>query len=390
MKTSQQFDGYSRVVISVSEDISYSSGTEAGRTLTLECPWGTQKMANEILEQIKGFSYHPYSASGALIDPAAELGDGVNAKDVYSGIYSQDIQFGHIFSSDISAPSEEEIDHEYPYVPKQERKVTRSLYNLTTELKVQAGLISAEVSERKSNVESINSTLSLQSGQIAAKVNKTGGSSSSFGWVLDESSWTIKANGSDVLKATQSGLEIYGKITATSGKIGGFTIESNYMNYNGQTWGGTNSTGIYIGPSGIQLGTGFKVTNAGKITATGGDFSGTIRCDDLYVKNDSGGYDKITTSSIQSSLSGGAAYRSSGWGNYSSGIVCPTANNLYSAMVSSGSGKLERLRVKDLTCDSIGTSNFLYGGFTYKPKTIAYKDGKNITRTITILAREMT
>ena len=293
--SSPQFDGFSRVVITVSDDVKYSAGTDSGRTLTLVCPWGTQKMAQDILDNIQGFQYQPYTAEGALLDPAAELGDGITANNIYGGIYSQSIKFGPRLTATVSAPTEEELDHEYPYVPKQERKVTRNLRQLTSELRVQAGLISAEVAERKSETEKLSAELKVQAGQISAKVEKTGGNFSSFGWSLDDSSWTIKANSTDVLKATKNGLEIYGKVTATSGKIGGFNIESNYLSYNNQTWGGTNTTGIYIGTSGIQLGKNFKVDASGNLTAASGTFSGYVKAGNIQYGD---GYGTLHASAL--------------------------------------------------------------------------------------------
>ncbi|MBQ8797235.1 MAG: hypothetical protein IJZ56_03455 [Oscillospiraceae bacterium] len=287
-RSAPQFDGYTKVIIIVSDDVEYSAGTDTGRTLTVTNPWGTQAMADNLLSKIKGFQYQPYTAKNAILDPAAELGDGINANFVYGGIYSMETKFGRTLRATVSAPSDEEIDHEYPYVSKQERKVTRRLYQLSSELRVQAGLISAEVSERKTETEQLFAQLSLQSNQIAAKVSKSGGDSSSFGWVLDDSSWTIKANSTDILKATKNGLEIYGKITATSGKIGGFDIASNSLTYNNQTWGGTNTTGIYIGPSGIQLGKNFKVDASGNLTAASGTFTGNVRAGSIQYGGDNG------------------------------------------------------------------------------------------------------
>lgn len=287
-KSSPQFDGYTKVIIIVSEDVEYSAGTDTGRTLTVNNPWGTQEMAENILNKIRGYKYQPFTAKDAILDPAAELGDGISVNSVYSGIFTREISFNSMCRATVSAPTEEEIDHEYPYVPKQERKVSRSLRQLTSELLVQAGLISAEVTERKTETEQLFAQLSLQAGEISAKVSKTAGDFSSFGWVLDDSSWTIKANGTDILKATKNGLEVFGKVTATSGKIGGFDIASNYLSYNNQTWGGTNSTGIYIGPNGIQLGKNFKVDAAGNLTAASGMFTGSVRAGSIQYGGDYG------------------------------------------------------------------------------------------------------
>ena len=49
----EQFDGFSKVVIIVSDEIEYSAGTDTGRTLTLNCPWGTQEIANLQSETLK-------------------------------------------------------------------------------------------------------------------------------------------------------------------------------------------------------------------------------------------------------------------------------------------------------------------------------------------------
>lgn len=309
LEKQNQFDGYSKVVITVSDEVEYSAGADTGRTLTLTCPWGTQAMANNILGKIKGFQYQPYTATDAHIDPAAELGDGISAGNVYSGIYKKDISHGPLYTANVSAPGGEEINYQYEYKSKTERKIERQAKETKANFTVLASQISAEVEERQSDVESINSLLSLQSGQIEAKVSKTGGSSSSFGWVLDDSSWTIKANGSNVLKATKSGLEVTGKITATSGTIGGFTIKDNYLSSNNQTWGGTNTTGVYIGPSGIQLGKNFKVDSSGNLTAASGTFSGKVKAGNIEYGGSNGTMpgSALTTRSVSGGSSGALA-----------------------------------------------------------------------------------
>ena len=324
-ESADRFDSFTRVVIAVSDELKYSAGTETGRTLTLECPWGTQAMADNILTSIQGFRYQPYSASGALLDPAAELGDGVTIHGVYGGIYSNDLSFGPLFTASVSAPHEEEIDHEYPYVPRQERKIERQFADVKATFRIHNDLISAEVTARKTLDEELRGLLSVQAGIIEAKVSKTGGDASAFGWTLNDSSWTIKANKIDILKATKSGLEVNGKITATSGKIGGFDIEPNYLSYNKQTWGGDVDSGIYVGPSGIQLGKNFKVDSAGNLTAASGTFLGNVRAGSIQYGGDYGtlsgsgitghsitgtqiGYNSISTSYTSSGINTSLGY----------------------------------------------------------------------------------
>lgn len=299
LEKQEQFDGYSKVVIVVDEDndVSYTAGTDTGRTLTLTCPFGTQQMAQDILGKVMGHQYQPYSATGAHIDPAAEIGDGITVGGVYGGLFTKEVTHGPLYTADVSAPGGEKINYAYPFKTIQKRKIERNFRDISATFKVQAGLIAAEVAERKEQGEQFKAQFQVQAGQIAAKVEKTGGSSSSFGWELTDSSWTLKSNGGTVLTVDKSGLEVKGKITATSGKIGGFDIKSNYLSYNGQTWGGTNTTGAYLGTSGLQLGKNFKVDMSGNLTAATGTFSGYTNAGNIQY---GGSYGTLSGSGITS------------------------------------------------------------------------------------------
>ena len=293
----EQFDGFSKVVIIVSDEIEYSAGTETGRTLTLNCPWGTQEIANNILQSIKGFQYQPITAENALVDPSVEIGDGISANGVYSGVYSLETKFNSNLPTTVSAPADEELYEEHTYVPKSEREVTRKFLEFQSQFRIQDGKISAEVEERKSDTKSIRATLEVQADKITAKVNKNDGNSSTFGWALETASWRIFSGTNTVLKADKNGLEVKGVIRATSGEIGGFKITSNSLTYNNQTWGGTNTTGIYIGPSGIQLGKYFKVDSSGNLTAASGTFTGSVNAGNIRY---GGNYGTLSGSGISS------------------------------------------------------------------------------------------
>lgn len=340
-----EFEGFSRVVISVTDKLEYSSGTNTGRTLTLVCPWGTQEMADSILADIRGYRYHPYSADGAYLDPAAEIGDGVTVNGIYSGIYTMDAVFGRSFLANISAPSDEEIDHEYPYVPKQERTITRKFAQVESEFAVQAD-------------------------KISAKVSKTGGSNESFGWDLDEKSWTLKAKSKNVLLATEDGVEITGKIIAKSGKIGGFDILENYLSYNGQTWMGENSIGGYLGINGLQMGSKFRVNMQGDLYAASGTFEGNI-----YAKN------------IRYGEQGGVNYGTINGGAISAGSIVGGQFGQLSPAVVSSLQKAEdaynvlfkNVRAKAIASRQVSADEILLDGKKLGMSSIAYvgTDGRN-------------
>ena len=375
----EQFDGYSKVIVIVSDEIEYSAGTDTGRTLILNCPWGTQDIANNILQSIKGFQYQPMTAEDALVDPSVEIGDGIRANGVYSGVYSLETKFNSNLPTTVSAPADEELCEEHTYVPKYEREVTRKFLDLQSQFRIQDGKISAEVEERKSDTKTIRATLEVQAGQITAKVNKNDGSSSTFGWALETASWRIFSGSNTVLKADKNGLEVKGVIRATSGEIGGFDIQSNYLSYNGQTWGGTNTTGAYIGQSGIQLGKNFKVDMQGNLYASSGTFEGNVNAGNIQYGG-SAGY--MSGGGISSgSISGNRLVANTVSTAYtSSGINASLANADYAYGCVKGWNTIPALHA-----GSLDTNDLTIEGRQIDRATIRYKNSSGGTSTAYVL-----
>lgn len=293
---------YSGVVIFAGQDekgnnIEYSAGNRTGTVLEITNEWGSQAQADAIYRKIRGYKYQPYRATGSQLDPSVEIGDAVTVKDTYGGVFKKTTSFGRYASTDIEAPLKEEVEHEFQIqssANRQYERFTRSVRSslsitasqiaaevedrkgedtlIRATLTVQAGQIAAEVEDRKKADESIRATLKVQAEAIDARVTKEGGDSSSFGWKLTATGWSVYGNGSEKFRVDKDGAYVNGEIRATTGKIGGFDIKSNYLSYNGQTWGGTNATGAYIGQSGIQLGKNFKVDMQGNLNAARGTF----------------------------------------------------------------------------------------------------------------------
>ena len=243
LEVSPQFNSYSKVRIIVSDDTVYEVGNNDGRTLEIENPFGTQAMAQTILNSLSGFQYQPYQADGALLDPAAEIGDAANMRGNYGGIYTRDRTFGRLMKADISAPCDEEINHEYAYEAPETREFKRS-------------------------IGEVKASLIIANDRIDAKVSQTGGNSSTFGWTLTSTGHTWYANGQEVMKVTASGLSVKGNVQATTGTIGGFNISASAIWNNISSFGGSQSSGVYLGTNGIQLGQRFRVDTSGNVTAT--------------------------------------------------------------------------------------------------------------------------
>lgn len=128
LKESDKLQPYTKVTVTDGTN-SYSSGTDTGRELLVEVPvlpnGDGATLAANILNSVKNYQYRPYEADSALLDPAAELGDGITVGGVYGGIHAKTATFSRLFRANVSAPAEEEIDSEYPYLSAQERDAVR-------------------------------------------------------------------------------------------------------------------------------------------------------------------------------------------------------------------------------------------------------------------------
>ena len=281
---------YSKVIVTVDEDTAYEAGNTSGLTLEVNCPWGSQAMANNILATVQGYQYQPYTVTGAIVDPAAEMGDAMNANSVYGGIYQQDAIFGSTFYNDLSAPEDEQLDHEFTYESPIERRITRQAAQTKAEFRITNEAIAQEVSARQADGREFRASLSTQAQEIAARVTQRGGNNASFGWSLISTAFILYSGNKAVFTCDSGGISVDGKITARSGYIGngssGFTIGNTYIK-NGKNSPSDSNAGVYIGTDGIGVGNGvFSVDRTGnlaikgKVTATSG-----------YIGNGSSGFE---------------------------------------------------------------------------------------------------
>ena len=132
LDTADAFDAIDRVILKLDEKTGYRSPESTfdsltGRILEAYCPWTSQELADDLLAIVSGFVYQPYEANGAKVDPACQLGDGVTVNGVTSQIYSQVIHLDARCADDISAPYEEEVNHEYPYRSPAQRKIDEAV-----------------------------------------------------------------------------------------------------------------------------------------------------------------------------------------------------------------------------------------------------------------------
>jgi len=106
-----------------------SAGDETGRVLEAQCPWATQKIADDVLAKVLGGVYAPWEADSALLDPAVELGDLVGVDGAQGILASRETVFNGLMTSDAGAPGDEEVEHEIPYIDKEQKRTQQAIEN---------------------------------------------------------------------------------------------------------------------------------------------------------------------------------------------------------------------------------------------------------------------
>lgn len=293
LDTAPETDGYSGVAIFAGQDeegnnIEYFAGDRSGKVLEVTNEWGSQAQADAIYRKIRGYRYQPYKAAGTTIDPSVEIGDAVTIADTYGGVFLRATDYRDT-TSDLEAPSNEEIEHEFQIQSPTNRQYERFTRSVRSSLAITATKIAAEVEAREEADKAIRATLSVQADAIKARVEKTvGNKTSDFWWDLQANSWNVGSKNKIIFSVEEGGAIVEGEIRATSGKIGGFDIQGDYLSYNGQTWGGTNSWGGYFGSQGLQLGRDFRVDMSGNLYAASGKFSGEVSAGNIQYGGDNG------------------------------------------------------------------------------------------------------
>ena len=314
---------YSKVVLIVDENTTYTAGSDSGLALEVECPWGTQAVANALLRQINGWTYRPYEASGALLNPAIEIGDGVVIDDNELDIWKRNVNYSGLATAELSAPTDEEVDHEYPWVSAQQRETDRKFVVVNDTIQANYSEFKTTASEISARVTTVDTN----------KLDHTS-STQTMSWSLTSDGFYI--NNSDTadtsnfkFKVDADGAEVNGTIRATAGEIGSFYIGSSDLHtrikdgneYVERTDHSSGTRGIKINSSGISMGDGtertFYVTNAGRLIAKNAEIEGTVRATSGYfgsltVTNKGGS--TFTSGNYYGGLQGCGGYISSGIG----------------------------------------------------------------------------
>lgn len=204
---SPAFEVFTGVRLWYDDEQYFFAGDETGRVLEADNPWATQEMADHMLASIAGFAYQPYAAAGAVLDPAAELGDAVTVGGVYGQLAAIDTRFDALMVSDILAPGEKEVDHEYPYLSRAEREYKRNKARTYS-------LISKTSEEIRLEVHSLRTSTDLALEELSKEMDEE------LDWLSGEFTETLKQYSTIVQTAEKIELAVNTSKEYTNTKTG--------------------------------------------------------------------------------------------------------------------------------------------------------------------------
>lgn len=159
----------------------------------------------------------------------------------------------------------EELTSEYTSIEATVTNQGIQISENTSRITQNANAITLEVQRATTAEGNLSSRLDIQAGQISAKVSQSGGSSSSFAWELNPTNFKLISNNDEVFKCNSSGVFVKGTISGseiigskiTGGEINGVTIKGSCTMATNSSFEVLNGNRAYISASMTVYGTAY-------------------------------------------------------------------------------------------------------------------------------------
>lgn len=231
-----------------SGNITGQAGKATGKILTALQPDGTDKMAQYILSQVSNYTHKGYEGSDALLNPAAELGDGVTVDGYYLPLIQQDTTFDGLLSSGISAPDADEIEDEYPYKSPSEKQADRKIAATRSMITKTAEEIRLEVSNE---ISGLSSSIDIKLDGITSTVQGQGDRLSKVEQTADSLTSTVQGHGSQISKISQTVSSISSEVSGLDGSLS--RLEQTVDSFTLEVNNGYSSSRISLLANGVEI-----------------------------------------------------------------------------------------------------------------------------------------
>ena len=186
-------DPITGVILWVDDNNCYQAGNDTGTVIENDCPYGTQEMANALLQQLSGYEYQGIEANGAVVTPIAELGDGLTINGIYTQLAYQNIRFSTGEVMDVAAPGKNETLHEYQTEGETSKWFSHQIAQTRSEITKTSEEIMLSV---ENELENLSSSITVQLQSITSQITGLNGQVSTISQKVDNITLSV-SNGTD-------------------------------------------------------------------------------------------------------------------------------------------------------------------------------------------------
>ena len=210
-------DPITGVILWVDDNNCYQAGNDTGTVIENDCPYGTQEMANSLLQQLSGYEYQGIEANGAVVTPIAELGDGLTINGIYTQLAYQNIRFSTGEVMDVAAPGKNETLHEYQTEGETSKWFSHQIAQTRSEITKTSEEIMLSV---ENELENLSASITVQLQSITSQITGLNGQVSTISQKVDNITLSV-SNGteSSYITLTVGGVQVGGGTVQFTGNI---------------------------------------------------------------------------------------------------------------------------------------------------------------------------
>lgn len=210
-------DPITGVILWVDDNNCYQAGNDTGTVIENDCPYGTQEMANALLQQLSGYEYQGIEANGAVVSPIAELGDGLTINGIYTQLAYQNIRFSTGEVMDVAAPGKNETLHEYQTEGETSKWFSHQIAQTRSEITKTSEEIMLSV---ENELENLSASITVQLQSITSQITGLNGQVSTISQKVDNITLSV-SNGteSSYITLTVGGVQVGGGTVQFTGNI---------------------------------------------------------------------------------------------------------------------------------------------------------------------------
>ena len=216
----------SGVILWVDDNNCYQAGNDTGTVIENDCPYGTQEMANALLQKLSGYEYQGIEANGAVVTLIAELGDGLTINGIYTQLAYQNIRFSTGEVMDVAAPGKNETLHEYQTEGETSKWFSHQIAQTRSEISKTSEEIMLSV---KNEIQGLSSSIDIQLDTITSTVQGQGGQISTLQQTATSLQSQITSINGDVSSLEQTATSLQSQITSANGDISTLQQYSNQL-----------------------------------------------------------------------------------------------------------------------------------------------------------------